>query len=309
MRYDAAIIGAGTDGLAAAVTLAKSGLKTIVLERNEQPGGRAVTREFHPGFRASPFCDELAPIPAEVFWALDLARHGALFMPFTSGTALWPDRACFLPTGETGARTKATTLAAAALKRAALDVAAPQKSFFSYRRRTDAKEWPGDEWTIQPLTDVLRADLPDEDVLALTMAETLEGHTAHPELAGSALHLLTSRRAGHVVGGLQRLTDALVAAAHGEGVEISCGLEVSDILRRGERAVGLRLADGTEIGARTIISTLDLKRTFLSLFAWNDLPAGIANRAAAFRMGGGTARLLFALDGLPSPPRFGDSNI
>jgi len=309
LRYDAAIIGAGTDGLAAAVTLAKSGLKTIVLERNEQPGGRAVTREFHPGFRASPFCDELAPIPAEVFWALDLARHGALFMPFTSGTALWPDRACFLPTGETGARTKATTLAAAALKRAALDVAAPQKSFFSYRRRTDAKEWPGDEWTIQPLTDVLRADLPDEDVLALTMAETLEGHTAHPELAGSALHLLTSRRAGHVVGGLQRLTDALVAAAHGEGVEISCGLEVSDILRRGERAVGLRLADGTEIGARTIISTLDLKRTFLSLFAWNDLPAGIANRAAAFRMGGGTARLLFALDGLPSPPRFGDSNI
>lgn len=204
---------------------------------------------------------------------------------------------------------KAATLAVAALKRATLDVAAPRKSLFWYRRRSDAKEWPGDEWAIQSLADLLRADLPDDDVLALAMADTLEGRTAHPGLAGSALHLLTNHRSGHVVGGLQRLTDALVAVARGEGVEISCGLEVSDILQRSDRAVGLQLADGTEIAAKTIISTLDLKRTFLSLFAWNDLPAGIANRAAAFRMGGGTARLLFALDRLPNPPRFADGDL
>ena len=56
MRYDAAIIGAGANGLAAAATLARAGLKVIVLERATRVGGRAATREFHPGFRASPFC-------------------------------------------------------------------------------------------------------------------------------------------------------------------------------------------------------------------------------------------------------------
>src|ERR1700753_1100478 len=92
VRYDAAIIGAGAEGLAAAATLAKSGLKTIVIERAEEPGGRCTTREFHPGFRVSPFCDEVAPIPAEVFWSLDLGRRSVVFVPAPTSTAWWPDR-------------------------------------------------------------------------------------------------------------------------------------------------------------------------------------------------------------------------
>src|SRR6185312_4451972 len=78
VRYDAAIIGAGANGLAAAAALAGAGLKTIVLERGERPGGRCITREFHPGFRASPFCDELSVIPPDIARTLDLARHGAV---------------------------------------------------------------------------------------------------------------------------------------------------------------------------------------------------------------------------------------
>src|ERR1700744_1047006 len=92
VRYDAAIIGAGADGLAAAAKLAKAGLKTVLIERAEQPGGRCTMRQFHPGFRAAPFCDEIAPIPAEIFWSLDLARRGVIFTPAAHSTALWPDR-------------------------------------------------------------------------------------------------------------------------------------------------------------------------------------------------------------------------
>ena len=64
-RFDAAIIGGGAEGLTASIVLARAGLKTIVVERNREPGGRCQTREFHPGFRASPFCDEVPPIPAD----------------------------------------------------------------------------------------------------------------------------------------------------------------------------------------------------------------------------------------------------
>ena len=53
MNYDAIIIGAGHNGLVAACYLAKSGLKTLVLEAREVVGGGAVTEEIHPGFRVS----------------------------------------------------------------------------------------------------------------------------------------------------------------------------------------------------------------------------------------------------------------
>jgi phytoene dehydrogenase-like protein len=142
------------------------------------------------------------------------------------------------------------------------------------------------------------------------MAEALGPRAAHPDLAGSALHLLApASGSGLVVGGLQRLTDSLLAAAQGAGTEIRCGIEATDIRRHGSNVAGLRLADGAEIAARAVVSTLDLKRTFLSLFAWNDLPSEIGSRVGSFRMAGGTARLLLALDGLPERPVFASSDL
>lgn len=304
MRYDAAIIGADADGLAAAIMLAKSGLKIIVLERNDRPGGRCITQEFHPGFYASPFCDEISPIPAEIFWALDLARHDALFIPSPVSTALWPDRAKSLWMRENRLGTQGTALAKAALLRAEADIAREKKSFFSSRVHSHSDPWPGDVWATQSLTNLLAPDAGDSDSLSLMMASALEGHLMHPELAGSALHLLATGGYGQSVGGLQGLTASLMAAMQSAGAEISCGLEVTDILRRDGRTVGLRLADGSEIAAGAILSTLDLKRTFLSLFAWNDLPGETSRRVASFRVHGGTARLLLALDSPPERPAF-----
>jgi phytoene dehydrogenase-like protein len=100
-----------------------------------------------------------------------------------------------------------------------------------------------------------------------------------------------------------------MAAARDLGVETSCGLEVADIRCRRERLDGVRLADGAEVAARAVISTLDFKRTFLSLFAWNALPRELARRAALFRMSGATARLLLALDGMPERPSFADERL
>ena len=107
---------------------------------------------------------------------------------------------------------------------------------------------------------------------------------------------------GTAMGGLETFAGALEASARAAGAQLSPGLDVSDIRHAKQRAIGVRLADGTEIEARAVISTLDLKRTFHSLFAWNDLPEAVVARVSGFRHAPATARLLIALDAPPDMP-------
>lgn len=307
MRYDAAIIGAGANGLAAAAVLAGAGLKVVVLERGQCCGGRAATREFHPGFRASPFADDMAPIPAELFRALDLARHGAVFLPAPSSLALWPDRRDgFFPwadsiSPEARLRGEAARRVAAILARASADASrAPERNWFG--PAPEPAPWPGEDWSRRSLADLLDESLGDDDSRAHLMAAALGGRAADPFVTGTALHLLAPGGSGIVMGGFATLGDALAAAARAAGAEISLGLDVADIRHRKHRASGVCLADGTEISARAVISTLDLRRTFLSLFAWKDLPRAVIDRVSSFRQAAGTARLLLALDAPPLLP-------
>ena len=92
MNYDVTIIGAGHNGLVAACYLAKSGLKTLVLERREIVGGGAVTEEIHPGFRCSILDHAAGPLSSQVATDLNLARHGLeIITPEARVLALSPD--------------------------------------------------------------------------------------------------------------------------------------------------------------------------------------------------------------------------
>jgi phytoene dehydrogenase-like protein len=302
LRYDACVIGASADGLAAAAMLAKAGLKTIVVERSERPGGRCALREFHPGFRASPFCDELAPIPAEIFWSLDLARKGLVLAPAPVSLAVWPDRRQVLrlrrPSPASRLLQQAARLADEARLRAGRDVVPPPRRPL-FARAPAPESWPGEEWLSAAMSEVVARAMVDQDAAAHVMALALQGHAVDPFSRGSALHLLAPGYGGSglVTSGL---CDALATAAREAGAEIVCGAEVADIKQAKGRVCAIGLADGSQIEARAILSTLDLKRTFLSLFQWNALPKPVARRVAAFRMAGSTARLLLALDRPPT---------
>src|SRR6476659_7489649 len=91
-RYDVTIIGGGHNGLVAACYLAKSGLKTLVLERREVVGGGAVTEEIHPGFRCSTLDHAAGPFSAQVATDLNLSRFGfETITPEARVLALSPD--------------------------------------------------------------------------------------------------------------------------------------------------------------------------------------------------------------------------
>ena len=97
-EYDAVVVGSGPNGLAAGITLARSGRSVLVLEARDSPGGGLTTREVvgggflhdvfssvHPFAAASPF-----------FRQLPLAEHGLEWVapdapfahPLDDGTAV-----------------------------------------------------------------------------------------------------------------------------------------------------------------------------------------------------------------------------
>ncbi|MET0838034.1 MAG: FAD-dependent oxidoreductase, partial [Marmoricola sp.] len=91
--YDAIVVGGGHNGLTHAAYLAKAGLRTLVLEKNQVVGGAAITEELMPGFSFTTFSYALSLLRPEIIHELDLVRHG--FMPLMMPSS-------FHPTGDGG---------------------------------------------------------------------------------------------------------------------------------------------------------------------------------------------------------------
>ena len=75
---DAIVVGAGPNGLAAAITLARAGRSVRVYEAAPEVGGGTRTMELTlPGFRHD-MCSTILPLTlaSPFFRSVDLARHG-----------------------------------------------------------------------------------------------------------------------------------------------------------------------------------------------------------------------------------------
>ena len=91
MIYDAAVIGAGHNGLVAAAYLARAGLKVIVLEKNDWIGGAAVSRELHPGFTYSNCSYVSSLFRPEIMRDLELPKYGLQVLPYEGGAVFTRD--------------------------------------------------------------------------------------------------------------------------------------------------------------------------------------------------------------------------
>ena len=97
-RYDAIVVGAGPNGLAAAIELARSGKRVCIYEANDVIGGGARSKALTlPGF-IHDTCSAVHPlgVGSPFFKTLPLKTHGlefisppaALAHPFDDGSAL-----------------------------------------------------------------------------------------------------------------------------------------------------------------------------------------------------------------------------
>jgi phytoene dehydrogenase-like protein len=100
--YDAVVVGAGPNGLAAAIVLAQAGLQTLLVEARPEVGGGCRTAELTlPGFRHD-VCSAIHPmaVVSPFFRTLPLGDYGvhwvdppaALAHPFDDGTAALLER-------------------------------------------------------------------------------------------------------------------------------------------------------------------------------------------------------------------------
>ena len=319
MSLDAAVVGAGHNGLVAAAYLARAGLSVEVFERRDVVGGACVTEELWPGVRASPGAYTLSLLRAEIVRDLRLADHGLsvqvhepyLFAPLPDGRKVvtWSQRerthaqlaSDWSPADADAYRDWAERWDAAAARARPLMLAPPDRG-----RWLDAV---GAEILDGSIAAELAA-MPSEPVRVPFAIQGLIGTLAAPEDPGTAFvafyHDLGEAAGapgawGYARGGMGAVTAALRAAAEAAGAKVHTDSPVHAILAGapgaggagGPGVAGLSLAGGREVAARAVLSNADPLTT--SRLAGVPAPAG-------WRQDGPTVKVMLLLDGLPDFP-------
>ncbi|MBT8251130.1 MAG: NAD(P)/FAD-dependent oxidoreductase, partial [Acidimicrobiia bacterium] len=87
---------------------------------------------------------------------------------------------------------------------------------------------------------------------------------------------------------------------------IRTAAEVDEVIVEEGSAVGVRLVDGEEIRAATVVSALDPRRTFMQLVDPALLPSDLRSTIGSMKFQGTAAKVNFALGGLPPFPGLED---
>jgi len=96
--YDAIVVGAGHNGLAAATHLANNGLSVLCIEKTHGPGGMAATRELFKGFKHNVGAWALLVFRDEMLQKLGLENYGVEFVRPSSSYCVYgaPEDPCFI---------------------------------------------------------------------------------------------------------------------------------------------------------------------------------------------------------------------
>jgi phytoene dehydrogenase-like protein len=337
-QRDIVIIGGGHNGLVTAFYLAKAGFKPLVLERNPQVGGAAVTDEFHPGFRCSTLAHTAGPILPSVVADMQLEKHGLkMITPEICVTALSPDgRALSLYRDSSKSAQeisafsqkdaakygqfeqslgKIAKVIADALATTPPDIDDPSRSdLWSMLKTGRAIRKLGKKdmfrllrWGPMAVADLAAEYFETELLRAVIAARGVFGTFLGPWSAGSALVLLIraagdphpAGSASFAAGGMGGVTRAMASAATAAGAEIRTGAEVIEIHVKNGAATGVLLSTGEEILAKAVVSNADPKRTLLKLTDPIHLSPDFVQKLQHYRGNGTVAKVNLALSGLP----------
>lgn len=324
--FDAIVIGAGQNGLAAAARLAAKKKSVLVLERRDAVGGLCGAIEFHHGFKVPGILHDEGRVSPRLAKQLKLDQHGLEFRDpppvFLAeakgkGILLHEDPEAAKPElsphdAEAYARYRAFMARLHPLVDSLLSSPPPPLSpssagAFWEIARQGLRVWRlGRHDTLELmrvapmcvadfLNELFSSPLLVEGLAAPAVLSTWSG----PWSAGTNTNLLL-HEASHgreIVGGPAALVGALEKAARERGAQIRTGAEVTRIRVDKARALGVTLHNGESIDAPVVVVTSDPKRAFLDLIAPGTLPIRIEDEYRRIRMRGTAAKIHLALDG------------
>ncbi len=338
--HDVIVVGAGHNGLVASAYLARAGLDVLVLERRDVVGGAAVSeRPFGPDFTVTSLSYVLSLLPPQMVRDLRLAEHGLhvypqgpYFAPHLDGGHLhltddparrYEEIAKFSKSDADAYEKWNSWLGGLGRLVGPLLEAIPPK--FGSKRARDLYDVAILGRTLRKVNvraafDLTRlftasiADLVEDRFESDAMRGVLSvsgviGTWAGPRSAGTAfvtLHHHLDQTGGQAAawgfprGGMGAVTQAMAASARAFGVEIRTNAAVARIdVHRGV-TTGVTLADGTELHARTVITTAHPRISFLDLVDPAELPPDFVADIESWQTRSGAVKVNFALDRLPT---------
>src|SRR6476660_4934496 len=335
---DVVIIGGGHNGLVTAFYLAKAGYKPLALERRAQPGGAAITEEFHPGFRCSTLAHSAGPLRRDIVRSMQLEKHGLnMIRTDVAVTALSPDGRALILYHDTekaaqeiaefsqkdamkypqfqSSLAKMGRVIGKALTLAPPDIDNPSSGDLwgmlntgrALRKLGRRDMYRLLRWGPMAVADLVAEYFETELLRATIAARGIFGTFLGPWSAGSSLVLLI-RAAGDVqaagtttfaLGGMGAVTQAMASSAQKAGAEIRTDAEVIEVRVKDGSAISVILSTGEEISAQAIVSNADPKRTLLKLVDPIHLSPDFVMKLQHYRMPGTIDKVHLALSGLP----------
>jgi phytoene dehydrogenase-like protein len=324
------VIGAGHNGLAAAIRLARAGCEVTVLEARDRPGGLCEELEFHPGYRAPAVLDDTASLRPGAVRALDLERHGLSFAARVTpvyaaeegGPGLLLHRDPQEARAEIAARSASDAEAYVRWRAFLSRIDRLVGAFASEeppplgvenladlkriaRRALGLRRLGGDDMVellrVAPMcvADWLLESFETPLLVEALAAPAVVGSFMGPWSAGTAASLLLHECTVHreVRGGAPALVRSLLSAAEAGGVVVRTGSRVRRIECEDGAVSGVVLESGEAIEASTVAASCHPATTLLDLLAPGALELDLERQIAAYRSRGTTARMLLALRG------------
>ena len=343
--YDAIVAGAGHNGLTTAAYLARAGLKTLVVEKNDYIGGAAVSRELYEGWTYSNCSYVCSLLRQEIVRDLELPKYGLQVIPYQTGVTFHDDGS-YLASYDCHHDMRREIERHSAKDADAYDryhqIVTRQCRFirpFLLRPAPDPVALkPRDinelMFLIQRIYDLGPREV-GEMIRFWTMSigdfldEYFETPLIKAALAGSGIigtglgvyspgtaYVLLHHYMGDVDGsigawGFARgamgsISKSLAAAFEDAGGEIKTGSGVKEFVVRNGEVAGVALDNGDEYFAPIVASNMDVKRTVLKHFNKDVMPSDYVRAVERFKIRGSSGKLNIALDSVPEFPALPD---
>lgn len=328
-QVDAIVIGSGHNGLVTAVRLAQKGWKVVVVEQAQTPGGAAKTAEVTlPGFKHDLYATNVGLFLNSAFYRENQqAMADTGFVPTISDQAyasVFPDDTGIGVSTDAAATRQSLSRVSPADAKAWDELATyfgTTAPYFLPLMQMPLPSWQAgcQLWRLwrglkrRGAVDLAQMLLksPREFVDYWFESDKIKALVAPwafhldfgPDIANGAVFpfIESVNNAQHGIplaqGGIGNLIQSLVGMLEANGGELMTGCKVAEVMVRDGRANGVRLQDGSELGAkRAVIGNITPTQLASRLLPPSALPQGYARKSRAYRYGPGTMMIHLALD-------------